>query len=327
MGKLVSILTPCYNGEKYLNDYFDDIINQDYDYCELIFIDDGSTDSTSKIVEQYRSKIERRGYTLKYYRQDNAGQGIAIANGIKKVTGDYLVWPDCDDRMNKNSISRRVRFLEENPEYGLVRSEGIVVDEKEPEKVIKYISGKSEHRFAEYIFEDYLFGHCAWLQPGSFMVRVSALDRSNPDRYIYPIRYGQNWQMLLPILYYFKCGYIDEPLFTYVLHKGSSSDSSGKEYDYLISREKMYYEIVSETIKHMGITDEGVYLSRLKQYYLQKYLTLAFNYSNKRDARMIYLELKQLRAVRLKDFLKVKTLNLKISHLLYKRIVEKNESR
>ncbi len=319
--KLVSILTPCYNGEKYLDKYFSDILSQDYSSCELLFIDDGSTDATPQIVEKYRPLIEKKGYELKYIRQENMGQGIAVANSLKFVTGEYLIWPDCDDRLHKSSISVRVRFLEEHPEYGMVRSEGIVVDEKEPDKVLRYISGKSEHRFAENIFSDYLFGKSAWLQPGSFMVRMSAFDKANPERYIYPIRYGQNWQMVLPVLYHFKCGYIDTPLFTYVLHKGSSSDINGKDYEYLISREEIYYKIVSETIKHMQIPDEDIYLKQLQIYYTRKYLTLAYNQRNKAEAKRIYSMLKKMGGVRLRDFIKVKSMNFNISHILYRKIV------
>lgn len=323
MDKLVSILTPCYNGGKYLDNYFQDILCQDYSNCEVIFVDDGSIDSTAQIVSKYRPLIEKKGYVLKYCYQDNAGQGIAIANGIKKVMGEYLIWPDCDDRLSKDSISKRVEYLERHPEYGIVRSEGIVVDERDPGKILKYISGKSEHRFKEDLFDDYLFGNCAWLQPGSFMIRVSALDRANPDRYIYPIRYGQNWQMILPVMYYYKCGYIDEPLFTYVIHRGSSSDCNGKSYQYLISREKIYYEIISETIKHMRITNVAQYIEQLKIYYLRRYLTVSYTNSNVEDAIKYYNELKKMNAVRFKDFLKVKSLKFKFSHILYKRIVSK----
>lgn len=321
MDKLVSIITPCYNGEKYLDDYFQDILIQDYSKCEIIFINDGSTDSTEQIFLKYKPLIEKKGYIVKYYYQDNSGQAIAVSNVIKTIMGEYLVWPDCDDRLAKKSISKKVEFLEKNPEYGIVRSEGIVVDEKNPHKIIRYISRKSEHRFENNVFEDYLFGNCAWLQPGSFMIRVSALDIANPNRYIYSTRYGQNWQILLPVMYYYKCGYIDEPLFTYVLHKGSSSDSTGKSYQYLISREKKYYEIVSETIKHMQIPDKEQYLKKLDIYYLRKYLTIAYNNSNSHDVKKYYGRLKMLNGVRLQDYLKMKTYKFKCSHTIYKRIL------
>ena len=127
---LVSILTPCFNGEKFLDNYFNDILQQDYPNCELIFMDDGSTDKTKEKVDFYREQVEKKGYTLRYFYHDNIGLGGTIAVGIKHVRGDYVVWPDCGDRLNPNWISRKVDFLEEHLDYGVVRTNGIVVDEQ-----------------------------------------------------------------------------------------------------------------------------------------------------------------------------------------------------
>lgn len=54
---LVSIITPCYNGEKYLDNYFQSILAQTYRPLELIFINDGSTDQTEEIALSYRTKL------------------------------------------------------------------------------------------------------------------------------------------------------------------------------------------------------------------------------------------------------------------------------
>ncbi len=129
--------------------------------------------------------------------------------------------------------------------------------------------------------------------------------------------------MLLPVMYYYKCGYIDEPLFKYILHRGSASDCKGKTYQYLISREKMYYEIINETVKHMQIPEADQYLKRLEIYYLRRYLTVSYTNSNESEVKLYYNKLRQLKAVRFKDFLKAKSLKFKVSHTLYRRIVGK----
>lgn len=66
----------------------------------------------------------------------------------------------------------------------------------------------------------------AWLHPGCFMIRMIEFSDDNPARYIYPTRRGQEWQILLPVRYKYKCGYIDEPLYCYYIYTGSLSDSS-----------------------------------------------------------------------------------------------------
>ena len=70
---LVSIITPCYNGEPYLDQYFDSILKQTYQHLELIFVDDGSTDRTSEIAENYREKLEDRGIRYILLKQENRG--------------------------------------------------------------------------------------------------------------------------------------------------------------------------------------------------------------------------------------------------------------
>lgn len=108
---LVSIITPCYNGEAFLKRYFESILNQTYPNLELIFINDGSTDRTEEIALSYRERLEKRGITYIYEKQENAGQAAALNRGLKLFTGEYLTWPDSDDVMTKDSIEKKSIFL------------------------------------------------------------------------------------------------------------------------------------------------------------------------------------------------------------------------
>ena len=105
---LVSIITPCYNGEPYLDQYFDSILKQTYQHLELIFVDDGSTDRTSEIAENYREKLEYRGIRYILLKQENRGQASALNHGLKYFTGEYLTWPDSDDVMTPECIEEKV---------------------------------------------------------------------------------------------------------------------------------------------------------------------------------------------------------------------------
>ena len=80
---LVSIITPCYNGERYLDRYFASILHQTYPNLELIFINDGSTDRTEEIAQGYRLPLEQRGIRYTYLSQENAGQAAALNRGLK----------------------------------------------------------------------------------------------------------------------------------------------------------------------------------------------------------------------------------------------------
>lgn len=318
---LVSILTPCYNGEKFLDNYFSDILKQDYPNCELIFMDDGSSDGTKEKISFYREQIERKGYALRYFYHDNIGLGGTIAVGIKYVKGDYVVWPDCDDRLYSNWISRKVEYLEEHLDYGVVRTNGIVVNENG--EFLKDVVRKKIDPLHVNLFEDYLFGRNAWLQPISFMIRMSAFDSANPDRYIYPTRRGQDWQMLLPVLYKYPCGYIDEKLFEYVVHSGSLSSSVGETFEKKIVKQRMFCEIIENTIKHMEIPDADLYLRKIRIYYLRTYITTAFLYDRKKEAREYYSELKALNAFDWKSAVKVFGTGVIGFKKLYLKLVEK----
>ena len=99
MKKLVSIITPCYNGEKYVDRFLTSVLNQTYNNIELIFVDDGSTDKTKDVVLSFKEQFEKRGYDLIYIYQKNAGQAAAINQGLKVFKGEFLMWIDSDDLM------------------------------------------------------------------------------------------------------------------------------------------------------------------------------------------------------------------------------------
>ena len=122
---LVSIITPCFNGESCLDRYFKSILDQTYANLELIFVNDGSTDKTEEIALSYKSKLEEKGIQYTYIYQDNAGQAAALNKGLKIFKGDYLTWPDSDDVMTPDSIEKKVKFLTENKKYRMVRSNGL----------------------------------------------------------------------------------------------------------------------------------------------------------------------------------------------------------
>lgn len=288
MEKLVSIITPCYNGADYIDAYAESLLKQTYCNCQLIFIDDGSKDNSKEKIFCYKSDFLEKGFSFEYYYQENSGQAVAMANGLSHLEGDYIIWPDVDDLLTTDSIQKKVSFLEEHKEYGIVRTDFMVVDEKEPAAVLEYGAQKYKEREKEDLFLDYLLSRNMWLQPGCYMVRTEAFIKANPDKYIYPSRAGQNWQIVLPVLYYFRCGYLDEPLYVYILHKGSHSDSSDSSYEDKIKKYEEYEKLLLKTIQHMRISDEKKYASLIKNCYARFKLDLAFEYRKKKDAEKFY---------------------------------------
>ena len=89
----VSIVIPIYNTERYLPDCLDSITLQSYKNIEIICVDDGSTDNTPVILEQYAKKDSR----IKIITQPNAGPGAARNTGMYYASGEYILFLDSDD--------------------------------------------------------------------------------------------------------------------------------------------------------------------------------------------------------------------------------------
>lgn len=89
----ISIIIPCYNLAQYTKKCIDSILHQTYTNLEIITVDDGSTDDTLQILEDYQQKDSR----VVVLKQENAGAGQAINRGIEYATGEYITFVDNDD--------------------------------------------------------------------------------------------------------------------------------------------------------------------------------------------------------------------------------------
>ena len=216
---LVSVITPCYNGRKYLADFLDSLIAQTYSNIEFIFINDGSKDNTQKILFSYKEKFKKNGIKLIYLQQENQGQAAALNLGLKHFTGKYLTWPDSDDFLHKDNIKKRVEFLEKHETHGMVLCDSPILG-----KYLTILRVKSRHpRTPDTLFRDLIVEKNVYFAGGAYMFRVSAFLKVNPKREIYAARGGQNWQMILPMAYSQKCGYIHLRLYLIRSHPGSHS--------------------------------------------------------------------------------------------------------
>ena len=288
--KKVSIITPCLNGEKFLDRYFNSILVQSYTNLELIFINDGSTDKTNDIVKSFIPYIKDQGIEFKYInKKKNEGLARAINDGIKIFTGDYLIWPDADDFLEKDSIKKRVEFLEKNKEYGIVRSNANVVNQDNLNTVLNKFEQNPINK--EYIFDD-IVSEKLYMCCGCYMIRASAFLSVNKNREIYCDNGGQNWQMILPVAYSYKCGFIDEELYTYVIYKNSHSRNING-LDKIIERNYAHERTLKETLKRIDMDEDELkrYINRIEERYLKKRFYISYNYDNKEVMEKNYFEL------------------------------------
>lgn len=153
----VSIVTPCYNGEKYLERFLKSILNQSYGNIELIFINDGSTDQTEEIIKKYKEEFDLHNIELTYLFQENAGQAAALNNGLKYVQGDYLLCIDSDDEISYDFVEQRVRFLVDNPSYMYCYGKAEFINENNKNEVIQIKEKRENSSEKSSFFEDIYF--------------------------------------------------------------------------------------------------------------------------------------------------------------------------
>lgn len=313
---LVSIITPCYNGEKFIHRFLESVLKQTYNNIEFIFVNDGSTDKTEEIVLSYKDIFLEKGIDLIYIYQNNAGQAAAINKALKIFKGEYLTWPDSDDILHPNNIKNKVDFLESNPKFGLVLCKTKMVDEMDITKQIGILQRRPNMK-KDNLFYDLIIEKNVYFAPGGYMVRSSAFIETNPNKYIYESRAGQNWQMLLPITYKHRCGYINEYLYDYVVRSESHSRMGVTQED-LIRKTYDHEDILLTVIKEMKIREGQHYIDIVREKYIRKRLQIAYKFRNKEYLQKQYKLLKDRGKINFRDRLVYMRGRSRFLEILYK---------
>lgn len=295
MTHLVSIISPCYNGEKYVTNFLESVLAQDYDNIELIMINDGSTDETEQILNQYKLKFQERGIRYQCVYQENRGQAAAINTGLQLYDGEFLMWVDSDDILLPENVSRKVEYLLCNPECGMVLCEGEIVNYKDLDKRIGVLARKKPTGKDDY-FSDLIYEKNVVYVPATIMVRTEALKRVLPGNRIYESREGQNWQLMLPLAYSNKCGYIEEILFKCVAHNDSHSRSV-RSYEDNLRRCDNFIVLLTETIQNiqeMPEEEKKQWVCRIELKYAERKMNLAYKAGDRLKAKETRKHLKEL---------------------------------
>lgn len=324
MNPRVTIITPCYNGEEFLDKYFSCILAQTYDNLELIFVNDGCTDRTEEIALSYRERLESRGIIYKYLCQPNGGQAKAMNTGFKEMTGKYLVWPDSDDWLDPCSIEKRVMFLEGHPEFDFVRSSGDFYDFDTGERIgtVNYYGDASRVDIFLDLIQETTYCAC-----GCYMIKTEAFRNIYPNLTIYETNIGQNWQILIPIAGKYKCGFIDEELYHIAVRKNSHSRHK-RTLEELVERYLELKKTLEIGIKLSGRRDRDYqYIVDVK--YLKILFRLYMNANEVTRGNACYEKLKEANEIEQQDYRLYLRKNYPIKFQIYsffeltKRIVKK----
>lgn len=248
MQKKVSLISPCYNGEKYLCWFLDSLLAQTYQNVEFIFVNDGSTDKSEEIFLSYKPKLEEKGWQVIYISKQNGGVASAVNEGLKIFSGEYLICPDSDDILYPDHIEKKVAFMEKNPSAGVAFNAVDVVNEGDIDTVI----GKRDNQkraLKNYKDNMLLFKVDIWT-PIAWIMKSECFFKEVPSREIYLSRTGQNFQILYPVVRKYPTVFMSESMGKYVVRQGSISHvKTDKEKD----RQHQYelYTIALNTISKL----------------------------------------------------------------------------
>lgn len=173
--KLISVIIPCYNVEKYVGKCMESVLSQTYNNIEVIAVDDGSTDGTSTILEKYSADNR-----VKIIKQRNLGVSAARNAGIEAASGKFIAFVDSDDFLELEMYEQLCLALEEQDADMAVCNYNLVYDDHADRKYSK-IDNEAVN-----IYEDvygYFCKYCACPKPNNYiwtrLYRTDIIKKSN----------------------------------------------------------------------------------------------------------------------------------------------------
>ena len=223
-----SVIIPLYNKAPYVRKALESVFAQTYTDFEIIVVDDGSTDDSTRIAEEYirevkgyrlevkgeeNSKADTNAYNLspinyKLIRQANAGVSAARNNGVAQASGDYIAFLDADDWWEPTYLERMAQLIEDYPEAGLYGM-----------NYIYYKPGKT--RVALHTDTGYINYPKEYLRNNAMMIFTSS--SSSSSRKVYEemggfpmgIKLGEDFLLWAKIALHYPVAFCNEPLAYY----------------------------------------------------------------------------------------------------------------
>ncbi len=252
---MISVILTVFNGEKFLKEAIESILNQTYQEFELIIIDDGSTDSTLQIIDSYhelRIRLIENGH--------NRGQSYSRNLGIQKSKGEYIAIMDADDIALPNRLEIQYEYLKSNTEISLCGSWIEVIGEEGDFKKIRKVPTDNFEIKADLIF------NCPIIHPTVMFVKKDFVE--NGFFYDEEFRYAQDMELWSRAM--FKLNFSNIPLPLLKMRFGNSNSISFKN-----RNEQLLFgmKTINNTLQRLKISDnvdEGLNGGFIKKFKILK---------------------------------------------------------
>lgn len=234
--ELISVIIPVYNIEGYLPKCLETIAAQTYHNLEIILVDDGSTDSSGQICEDF-AEVDNRAIVI---HQQNMGLWAARNTGKKAAKGDYLMFIDGDDYMNLDTIRIAHQVINSNGGYDLA-----VFSYKKTERLDENIEEKGEYELTELSRKDLFEELCTRRNVIIFECQWNKLYRSNIVKDIWLENYERSQDLDFNIKVYLEIErvvWIHRELYFYVQRPTSLVHQPESRSLHFECRTRMYYQ-------------------------------------------------------------------------------------
>ena len=238
----VSIVLPTYNGEKYIRESIDSVMNQTFTDWELIIVNDCSSDGTVEIINEY-VKMDKRIRTI--YNVINQKLPRSLNIGFREAKGEYLTWTSDDNKYLPQAIEEMVHFLDENKNEVMVCAKMDYINE----------NGEYEITMPPYSNESMFYNDCVG---ACFLYRnivLKEIGEYNPDYFLV-----EDYEYWLRILFKYKnIGFIDKVL--YIYRKQSKSLTATRQEGIAYNNTRMRLQYIKEIFE--GLCEREDLLSRM----------------------------------------------------------------
>lgn len=282
---LISIIVPVYNVEDYLPKCLDTIIQQTYPNLEIILIDDGSTDSSGNICDEYASKDQR----IFVIHQNNIGRGLARNTGLALVHGQYVMFVDSDDYLRLDTVEKMHEALLLHPYWEMSMSSYKATDSLCEEIVAcNTMECNWQEIHQPILVEEFFYG------PRSIFSLWGKLYRQQIIKDIWFKDYErcQDVDFVLRVILKIHCGaWTNQKLYYYVQRDGSAIHQPDAKLIEAKCRSQIYYDILRVLPDSLLCYEH--YLLKFLYYYMVR--TICLNGNNTMNEMFCEYE-KQIRS-------------------------------
>lgn len=269
MNKLISVIVPSYNREKFIYRCINSVYKQTYRPIELIVIDDGSTDKSAEIIEKFKKEKSCDDFIIKFIQQENSGAQVARNKGIKNSTGEYIQFLDSDDELDEKKLEIQIKYFDENPQYDINYTNGKLINEN------NIITDYNLSKPLSNTEMDYVYAPWQCMTALYKKEAVIKIGLWNEDLSI-----NQDWEYSLrAIINESKVGYINDKLCYYRKHSGENigTNLTAKK---ILGKELSTHSIYNLLKKKKKLND------KLLPFFYKRFMYCIIQYGTKKEFEM-----------------------------------------